>query len=170
MKRYVAGFLFDNQGEKVALIEKQRPDWQRWQLNGIGGKIERNQRNCMCYENDCDQMNFDPCICPWEEPNEAMRREFREETGVDLETWKEYCLLYGRDWEVHFFMDYNDSVFNVETKTDERVAIYEVLNVLDARITHPLIPNLRWLIPMALSMIYEPQIIKYAVQMEEQWY
>jgi 8-oxo-dGTP diphosphatase len=163
---YVAGFLFDSNAEKIALIEKQRPEWQRWQLNGIGGKIERNRQNCMCYENDSDQINFDPCICPMEKPVEAQRREFREETGVDYEGWMEFCLLDGPDYEVHFFYGFDNRVFEVKTKTDEKVSIYETLHVLDTSITHPLIPNLRWLIPMALSMVYTPGVKRYHVTEE----
>jgi 8-oxo-dGTP diphosphatase len=162
--RYVAGFLFDKKGEQVALIEKQRPDWQRFKLNGIGGKIEKNQRNCMCYENDCDQTNFDPCICPWETPDEAMRREFREETGVDLTPWRLYCVLHNARFEVNFFCAFDDAVFDVRTNTDEQVRVYDLVNVLDFRMTHPLIDNLRWLIPMAFSTVYEPNVMKFDIQ------
>ena len=161
-KLYVAGFLFDKKAEKIALIEKQRPEWQRWQLNGIGGKIERNKQNCMCYENDSDQINFDLCICPWETPFEAQRREFREETGVDVENWKEFCLLEGPHYMVEFLYGFDDRVFEVTTQTDEQVMIFDVVRVLDPRITHSMIPNLRWLIPMALSMDYMP-MAKYHV-------
>jgi 8-oxo-dGTP diphosphatase len=166
MKLYVAGFLFDQTMEKIALIEKQRPEWQRWQLNGIGGKIERNRQNCMCYENDSDQTNFDPCICPWETPIEAQRREFREETGVDVDNWKEFCLLKGTGWAVDFLYGFDDKVFKVSSLTDEVVDIYDVEKILDPRITHPVIPNLRWLIPMAMTMVYTPGITKYHVTEE----
>jgi 8-oxo-dGTP diphosphatase len=162
-KKYVAGFLFDKTAEKIALIEKQRPEWQRWQLNGIGGKVEKSRRNCMCYENDSDQ---DVCICPWETPVEAQRREFREETGVDVEIWKEFCLLEGPSYAVDFLYGFDNRVFDVQTKTDEKVTVFDVAGVLDTRITHPVIPNLRWLIPMALTMVYTPGIAKYYVSEE----
>jgi 8-oxo-dGTP diphosphatase len=161
--RYVAGFLFDRNGEKVALIEKQRPEWQRWKLNGIGGHIDKKTQGHTCYDNGSDQTNFDPCTCPYETPAETMRREFREETGVDLNSWAQFCLLHGPHYEVYFFFAYDDAIYNVATKTDESVAIYEVSRVLDPRITHPLIPNLRWLIPMALSLVYDP-VVMYDVQ------
>ena len=165
-RRYVAGFLFDSNAEKIALIEKQRPEWQRWQLNGIGGKIERKTEGHTCYDITCDMGGFDPCNCPYESPWEAMRREFSEETGVWVEEWKEFCELDGPDYQVHFFYGYDNKVFDVDSLTDEKVSIYETLHVLDARITHPLIPNLRWLIPMALSMVYTPGVEKYYVREE----
>ena len=60
MKKYVVGFLF--QGDKVALIQKNRPAWQKGKLNGIGGHIEEN-----------------------ETPLSTVDREFFEELGYQLE-------------------------------------------------------------------------------------
>jgi hypothetical protein len=37
----VAGFLFRNNDTEVALIRKNKPDWQKGKLNGIGGKEKR---------------------------------------------------------------------------------------------------------------------------------
>ena len=37
---YVVGFAFDKKRENVALIQKNRPPWQKGKLNGIGGHIE----------------------------------------------------------------------------------------------------------------------------------
>ncbi len=39
-KHYVVTFLFTPDLQKVWLIEKQKPEWQKGCLNGIGGKIE----------------------------------------------------------------------------------------------------------------------------------
>jgi hypothetical protein len=36
---YVVGFAFDTDG-RVALIRKNRPEWQAGRLNGIGGHVE----------------------------------------------------------------------------------------------------------------------------------
>ncbi len=43
MKGYVLGFAFDEDYEWVALIKKNRPQWQAGKLNGVGGKIEPNE-------------------------------------------------------------------------------------------------------------------------------
>lgn len=121
-KAYVVGFLFSPTGEYVALIEKQRPFWQRGKLNGIGGKIE-----------------------PGESAEQAMRREFREETGADVGAWRLFCTLRWRGDVIHFFAARGD--VEIQTLTDERVSWFRVEYVT----VLPTIPNLRWLIPMALD-------------------
>jgi 8-oxo-dGTP pyrophosphatase MutT (NUDIX family) len=55
--RYVLGFVFSQACDRVLLIWKNRPAWQKDKLNGIGGKIEAG-----------------------ETPKQAMEREFTEET------------------------------------------------------------------------------------------
>lgn len=45
LSRYVVGFLFDSEFRQVALIRKQKPQWQAGLLNGIGGKIEYGENN-----------------------------------------------------------------------------------------------------------------------------
>lgn len=165
--KYVAGFLFDKEGENVALIEKLRPDWQKFKLNGIGGHIDRKTENCQCHTFACDDQNFDPCTCRWETPEEAMYREFIEETGLEINDWHEYTVLSGPHFEVYFFQAYSDELYSIDSKTDEQVRVYEVAHVLNPSIACPLIPNLRWLIPMALNTIYEPGV---HYKIEEKFY
>lgn len=74
MKKYVAGFLFSSDGTMVALVEKQKPDWQKGKLNAIGGKIEEG-----------------------ESALQAMQREFKEEAGLDISNWTLFCVLSGND-------------------------------------------------------------------------
>jgi 8-oxo-dGTP diphosphatase len=121
---YVAGLCFDNSKKIVALVKKNRPAWQKGKLNAIGGKIEKD-----------------------ETPIEAIRREFLEETGVEIQSWEETCTLTGKDWEVHFFHTFNDAVFNVRVMTDEAILLTEIED-LDYSM---LIPNLRVIVPLALD-------------------
>src|SRR5690606_5219308 len=119
-RAYVVGFLFRPGTGEVALIRKQRPEWQRGLLNGVGGKIELG-----------------------ESAIEAMRREFREEAGADIVDWRPFALLHWRRDVIHFFT--SRAPARLESKTDEPVAWYP---------THwfpilPLVPNLRWLVPLA---------------------
>lgn len=123
--QYVAGFLFSPDKTQVALIRKSKPEWQAGKLNGVGGKIE-----------------------DWECAADAMVREFREETGAEVQNWRLFATLEGRiaaPWKVYFFTAIGNPI--LKSITDEPVDWYPVsyLAQLD------LIPNLRWLIPLALD-------------------
>lgn len=117
--QYVVGFLFDN-NYKVSLIQKNRPDWQKGKYNGIGGHIENGEL-----------------------PKDAMRREFYEEAGIDINSWEHYCTVYYTDAIIHFFRAFGD--YQLITKTDERV-FWQPFEKLGDNV----IPNLHWLIPLAL--------------------
>jgi len=121
--RYVVGFLFSSDYKRVVLINKNRPEFQKGLYNGVGGRIEEDEL-----------------------PIDAMIREFYEETDVLIENWKEYAILDG-DCVVHVFAAYSEKYSEVTTKTDERVEILYTFEVPSLKI----MPNLRWLIPMALD-------------------
>ena len=128
MMDYVAGLLFESQDTKnnrVALIRKNRPEWQKGRLNAIGGKIE-----------------------PAESPLEAMNREFKEETGLVGLTWDEFATLRGDGWNVHFFRAFGEPG-KCNSTTDEQVEICS-LTEFASRSDH--ISNLKWLIPLSLNM------------------
>jgi 8-oxo-dGTP diphosphatase len=99
---YVVGFLFDKQGN-VVLIRKNRPDWQKGRLNGVGGHIE-----------------------PGETPEAAMVREFREEAGATV-TWRYFCRVYGDGYEVFYFSSHDTA--DIRTMTDEEVGSYPLNNL-----------------------------------------
>lgn len=126
MKQYVAGFLFSNDQKSVALIRKNRPEWQAGKLNAIGGKIELNEWHYV-----------------------AMQREFREETGVDLppSKWNRFATIRGVDYICYFYRCFDDSVFTVKTMESEEVFVISV----DELHNYDHIPNLNWLIPLALD-------------------
>lgn len=118
---YVVGFLFHK--GRVVLIKKTKPEWQKGLLNGVGGKIEKN-----------------------ETPLQAMRREWWEETGTWVWGWRQFCTLeFSSGVGVHFFVAYGQR--EIQTTTEEQVAWYKVdkLKKLKA------LPNLQWLVPMALD-------------------
>lgn len=126
MKRYVAGFLFSEDFERVALIKKNRPDWQKGKLNGIGGHIEEP-----------------------ESPIEAMTREFLEETGATELEWIKFALLYEVDvFDLHFFCGVGD-LTKVKTKTDEEIEIIRV----DELKEYDTIENLSWLVDLAIDVL-----------------
>lgn len=100
---YVVGFMFSEDYEKVALIRKNKPDWQKGKLNGIGGKIEQ-----------------DEC------PDDAMLREFEEEAGA-VATWKHYGRMKGPGWCVECFACTGD-LSKLISCTDEKIEIIETLD------------------------------------------
>lgn len=128
MKTYVAGFMIAADG-RVALVRKNRPDWQRGKLNGIGGKIEDGETAL-----------------------QAMIREFKEETGCPTRPrdWYEFCVLGDRSTEfrVHFFFSHVVGFPDLRTTTDEEIVKVPVSEVT----VHNSIANLTWLIPMALTI------------------
>lgn len=129
MTKYVAGFFFSEDKKRVVLIEKKRPTWQIGKLNGVGGHVEEN-----------------------ETPEAAMSREFFEETGVSINSWKSFVVLGGVDWSVNFFYAIGP-VDNCDSTTDEDIKIVDVDNL-----PMHVVGNLHWLIPLALDLnsdVYE---------------
>ncbi len=137
MDLMVVGFLFDDVGKKVCLIQKSHPKWQRGRLNGIGGHIKLTEL-----------------------PEEAMRRKFSEEADIDVAFLTRFTVLMGRDWRVYFYFSFNSDAFcKAKGITDEplqKIRIGELTGYLH-------IPNLSWLIPMALSMKYE-KALSFSIQ------
>lgn len=140
MKKYVAGLMFSKDSSQIALVVKNKPDWQKGLLNGIGGKIEDSDTNSLC----------------------AMMREFKEETGVIHEGWELFLTMgsgtgnsedgdrtqqYSEGWSVDFYRAFTDKVFDCTTKEAEEIKILEVNNALCSMT----IDNLKWIIHLALD-------------------
>jgi 8-oxo-dGTP diphosphatase len=121
---YCLGFLFDITGERVVLIKKSKPPWQRNRLNGIGGHIEES-----------------------EFASDAMCREVHEEAGLRIIDWQDVCQLHGEWGTIYVFASYFDAIEIVTSKTPETVHIFKVSELPDC-----VIPNVRWMIQMALSL------------------
>lgn len=129
---YVAGFMFSTP-TFVALIRKRRPSWQAGRYNAIGGKVEL-----------------------YETPAEAMVREFKEETSYEssLDDWRLFCRLTHphRGGYVYFFVASFDKAKGVvQQTTDELVDWIHIPTLFDGVAREKMIPNLRWLIPMAID-------------------
>jgi 8-oxo-dGTP diphosphatase len=122
-QHYVCGFLFSPDRARVLLIRKNRPAWQTGKLNGVGGKIEA----------------FDP------NPLAAIRREFREEAGLDIAEWQEILTLSAADWHTHFYRAFGD-IDSARAITDEKLEIHPT-----RELPRETIPNLHWMIPLMLD-------------------
>lgn len=126
MKKYVTGFMFSANAEKVVLIRKLNPEWQKGLFNGVGGKVEVGETSLA-----------------------AMVREFTEETGVNTKAndWTLFSNVYRKDYyDVDMFFARSDLAFTAKTVEAEPISLLPV-NPLPEN----LIPNLRWLIPLALD-------------------
>lgn len=135
MQHYVLGFLFSESGYLVALIRKNKPEWQKGKLNGIGGKIEEG-----------------------ETPYDAMCREFEEETGVRITSWDRCAEMSSPTWKCVVFCAFSQHIDKVRSTTDEEVIVTRVDQVIRS---DDIIPNLGFLIPYAQRYTGEKLIIKY---------
>lgn len=128
MQRYVLGFVIDGVSkDEVVLIRKTKPAWQRGRLNGVGGKIE-----------------------PDEKTIDAMIREFTEEAGVVVENWEQFATITDEStFHVSIFRswDMDGKIINsVATQTEENIEVYDI-----SKLPIDVIDNLRWLLPLAVS-------------------
>lgn len=120
---YVLGFLFNLKQNHVLLIEKKRPDCQAGKLNGIGGHMETEEL-----------------------PYETMIREFKEETGIQYDLWREVCTMKGSDWSCAVYCGFSDLLWEAVATTDE-----QLIRVSVKGLSSGCLPNLHWLIPMCLD-------------------
>lgn len=134
MKHYVLGFAFSKDRKEIILVQKNRPEWQKGKLNGVGGKIE---------ETDTSEVN-------------AMIREFEEETGVVtlISDWHYFGRMQfmrdimGGGAVVHLFRMFDDIIEFCLTNEDEIIVRLKTDTFMQHNICDP---NLPILIPLALS-------------------
>lgn len=129
-QRYVCGFAFHGEpgsAPHVVLIRKIKPEWQAGKLNGVGGKIE-----------------------PGETPEQAMAREFKEEAGVFSSStdWAVFARCIFRGADVIFLRSFDETYVKSRTMTAETIEHRDVFGI-DEIPEGSIIPNLRWLIPLA---------------------
>ena len=122
-QNYAIGFLFNKDLTKVALINKNKPGWQKGKLNGIGGKIGHEKPIC------------------------AMCREFEEETGKKTtpHDWIHFAEIYFSYGIVYCYYAVDELSI-----TDEEIIIVDVANIpLEAK--EDMLYNVPGLISLALA-------------------
>jgi 8-oxo-dGTP pyrophosphatase MutT (NUDIX family) len=128
MHRYVLGFLFDGSQDSVLLTLKTHPDWQAGHWNGIGGQADGGE-------------SF----------RKAMWRECSEELGFSF-MWEPFATITGPDWKMRCFTAREPrpdvSQFNTPRENDKG----ETLRWCQIKNLPGILPDLRWLIPMAMEM------------------
>ena len=138
---YVCGYMFSPDKSLVALIWKNRPDWQKGKLNGIGGKIEPE---------DVIKNRFNAAL-------QAMQRKFFEETGVKTSPndWELFVTVgshpntpneFKQD-EVYYFRSFSANIYSIRRTTDEVPFVIPVKDV----VLYPQVNHNQWLLPMALN-------------------
>jgi 8-oxo-dGTP diphosphatase len=143
LTEYVLGYAFDSKLQHVILIRKNKPEWQKGKLNGVGGKIEKDDAS----------------------PVHAMIREFKEETGASSTTtdWKFFLQMNigGNEGQPDvkkstiyvFYAILPATVLNdVQSMEAEQVGLYKINRIW----TQKTVANLQWLIPMVLDRATNP--------------
>lgn len=136
---YVVGFAFSLDETRLMLIQKIKPKWQKGKLNGVGGKIE-----------------------PGELPIEAMVREFKEEARIETiqDDWTRFCSLEDyKGYSVYFYVSHlkrlNAMSYTTPLGLHSEIT-QEVIHIMRPEWCYPnnvtIVPNLAWLVPMALHM------------------
>lgn len=124
MKEYVLVYPKFFNSDKVLLILKERPAWQKGRLNLVGGKVEPNEK-----------------------PEEAAIRELQEESGLGASKIEKCGEIIGVDCVVHCFV--TDIKLAGELKPreeeDEYVCWYSWNEIKN---DYRLMPNLRIIIPL----------------------
>lgn len=119
--------------DEIVLLKKARPEWQRGLLNLPGGKIEED-----------------------ESPRQCMTREWKEETGVFTDNWKQRLEIVGEDYILYIFTTFPADRCELKFTAKEPVRWYG-LSWLDY---DKCVPNLRWMIPLLLDETSLPTQIR----------
>jgi 8-oxo-dGTP diphosphatase len=161
MIEFVVGFLFSSGKSYVALQRKTalHSQWQDGQLNGVGGKVLSG-----------------------ETPLDAMKREWTEECHYPFDQWKQFAEVSvvnqgDVNVTVYYFMgvDIPNQAIKLEDKLhkeDEPIYFYHVNQLYGME---NLIPDLKFLIPMALceeTGKYKKRAVGYIVRevyCDEDW-
>ncbi|MDR5759937.1 NUDIX domain-containing protein [Caballeronia sp. LZ035] len=126
MIEYVTGFMFSECRRHVVLVSKLKPEWQHGKVNGVGGKVEAGETAA-----------------------DAMAREFMEEAMVAStpDEWIHYVrLVRPGSYKIDFFFMSSAEAFSARRGDAEEIGIFPVDALPDN-----VIPNLRWLVPLALE-------------------
>jgi ADP-ribose pyrophosphatase YjhB (NUDIX family) len=133
MTKYTIGIAFKDNFEKVLLIHKQKPEWQKNKWNFLGGKVEKEDGEMIVN-----------CVV----------REFKEECNLFTfsHQWKYMGYMENKNnWKVFIFVlsDIKNPE-DVKSMTDEMVHFFRVkhLYYLDNKIS-----NVEWLCKMATNFI-----------------
>lgn len=131
-------FIFNQSLDRVILIQKQRPSWQKGLWNGLGGKVE-----------------------PRENLLECVKREVHEESGLDISqaSWYQMADMSSQTWRVGVLA--TDMATNnlppVVSATGEDVNWFETTRLPQV------VDNLIWLIPLCQNRLQNPDLLSVKI-------
>ena len=152
IKLYTLGFAFTEDKKWVLLIRKDKDDWQKGLLNGLGGKLHKG-----------------------ETVNIGMQREFKEESGVLIpaDEWGYFGKMENDEWCVYMFRIFTNAInrFIPDKITHECVGVQHKEGNIQAhkvsRIKYEKpISNLNWIIPLALDISLSEYIVTGQINTE----
>jgi len=79
-----------------------------------------------------------------------MVREFEEETGVTINGWEFFAFMGNDNFSVHCYKAFSDKLRECKTMEEEPIQVHSTLAITTVGYKD-MIPNLRWLIPMAID-------------------
>lgn len=139
IKKYSLVFIFTEEMNRVLMIQKIKPEFQRGLLNGVGGLMESKD------------MDMKSCAV----------REMKEETNLDI-TKKDltYVLtMKGKDWEVSVFAGFYRQEMGIEKQLTNEYPKW-VYPGSYAK----MIPNLEWIIPMCKNVLMNKESIVASIE------
>ncbi len=162
---YVCGFMMSYDLMQFLLIRKTHPEWQKGKLNGIGGKIEKK------HEVIVDKENPEQSIWLSETPQEAMIREFQEETGMMIirKRWHCFHIEYHaiepdnktEDAKIYYFAAFGDEAKRqyIGDNKDPMFEVVNSFNLTDLFFYRPeqVVYNVPYLIRMIIDSIRAAQ-------------
>lgn len=144
------GFIFNLQGDKVLLIQKKRPEWQKGKYNGIGGHLT---------DLEDQYSSFRECFI----------REVKEECGLIMKP--DLIKQIGRIFCINKQIVVPIYAYRVESKkametikqlTNEPILWWDTfgLNIADV------VPNLMFLVPLAWYCLNQSLLKKGTITLE----
>jgi 8-oxo-dGTP diphosphatase len=138
---YVLTFVLSPDYQKILLILKKKPEFQRGKFNGIGGKVEVDDKSLEA----------------------AASRELKEETGLDLPEYlfHKFCVFTDKkqDDTTHRIFCYAltadiDKINTVNfSPTEEQVFLIQIENLRWLLNQGRLLSNVVWLTEMAVNKL-----------------
>ena len=127
-RKFTLGFIFDSASRHVLLVHKERPEWQKGKVNGVGGKYESGE-------------GAEACI----------QRETQEETTLEIpeSNWVYVGVIHQEKGDVDVLAArYRGSMEDAKRNDDEEIGWFPI----DA-LPENVMTNVSWLVPLSLEKL-----------------